>query len=93
MRKLATAALSFSAAVFLANDILPAPWLPIIAAISAVLGIGILLLRRRWLRPAVIALFFFALGLLEYTIYCHLTVDRAQKYAGQTMEISGTVLD
>ena len=93
MRKLATAALSFSAAVFLANDILPAPWLPIIAAISAILGIGILLLRRRWLRPAVIALFFFALGLLEYTIYCHLTVDRAQKYAGQTMEISGTVLD
>lgn len=93
MRKLATAASAFSAAVFLANYILPAPWLLIIAAVSAVLGAGIMLLHRKWLRPAVIALLFFALGLLEYSVYCRLTVDRARAYAGQTMEISGTVLD
>ena len=93
MRKLATAASAFSAAVFLANYILPAPWLLIIAAVSAVLGAGIMLLHRKWLRPAVIALLFFALGLLEYSVYFRLTVDRAREYAGPPMEISGTVLD
>lgn len=93
MRKLATAALAFSAAVFLANYILPAPGLLIIAALSAAFGAALLFLRRKWLRPIVIALLFFALGLLEYSVYCHLTVDRARRFVGQTMEISGTVLE
>ena len=93
MRKLATAALAFSAAVFLANYILPAACLLIIAAVSAVLGAGVMLLRRKWLRPVVITLVFFAVGLAEYSVYCRMTIERAREYAGQTMDIRGTVLD
>ena len=93
MRKLATAALAFSFAVFLANYILPAGWLIGAAALSAGLGAALLPLRRRWLKPAVIALLFFALGLAEFSVYRHLTVDRAPAYAGQTREIQGRLLD
>ena len=93
MRKLATAALAFSAAVFLANYILPEGRLIVFAAVTAALGAALSLLRRKWLRPAVIALLFFALGLLEYAAFCHFTVDRARRYAGETREISGIVLD
>ena len=93
MRKLATAALAFSAAVFLANYILPAGWLIVPAVLSAVLGAALAMFHRKWLRPAVIVLVFFSLGLLEYSVYKSLTIDRAQEYAGQTREICGTVLD
>ena len=93
MRKLATAALAFSAAVFLANYILPTGWLIVPAVLSAVFGAALALLQRKWLRPAAIALVFFSLGLLEYFVYRSLTIDRAQEYAGQTREICGTVLD
>ena len=93
MRKLATAALAFSAAVFLANFILPAGRLPGLAAVSALLGTALALLRRRWLRPAALALVFFAAGLLEYAAFCHLTLDRARIYAGETREITGVVLE
>lgn len=93
MRKLATAALAFSAAVFLANFMLPEGRLLVLAALSAGLGAALALLRRKWLRPAVIALLFFALGLLEYAAFCHYTVDRARLFAGETREISGVVLD
>ena len=93
MRKLATAALSFSAAVFLANYILPAGWLIVPAVLSAVLGAALALFHRKWLRPAVIALLFFSLGLMEYAVYNRLTGERAQAYAGETREICGTVLD
>ena len=93
MRKLATAALAFSAAIFLANYILPQGWLIVPAVLSAVFGAALALLHRKWLRPAVIALLFFSLGLLEYSVYCRLTVDRAAKLTGETREICGTVLD
>jgi len=93
MRKLATASLAFSAAVFLACYILPSGWLIVPAAVSAVLGAALSLLHRKWLRPTVIALLFFSLGLLEYAVYHRLTVERAAQYAGETREISGTVLD
>ena len=93
MRKLATAALAFSAAIFLANYILPAPWIAAAAILCALLSATLGLARRKWLRPAVIALLFFALGLLEYGVFTSLTVDRAQDYAGQTLQMRGTVLD
>ena len=93
MRKLATAALAFSAAVFLANYILPTGWLIVPAVLSAVLGAALAMFHRKWLRPAVIVLVFFSLGLLEYSVYNSLTIDRAQEYAGQTREMCGTVLD
>ena len=46
MRKLATAALSFSAAIFLANYVFPTGWLILPAVLSAVLGAILALLRR-----------------------------------------------
>ena len=93
MRRLATAALAFSAALFLANYILPASWLLPLAAASALPGFGLLLPRRRWLRPLVIALVFFALGLAEFSVYSRLTAERAEAYVGQTREVTGVVLE
>ena len=93
MRKLASAALAFSAAVFLANFILPMSWLATSAAVCALISAALALTRRKWLRPAVIVLLFFALGLLEYSVYTRLTLDRAQDYSGQTRDVRGTVLD
>ncbi len=84
MRRLATAALAFSAAVFLANYILPTGWLIVPAVLAAALGAALSLFRRRWLRPLVIALLFFSLGLTEYAVYDRLTVRRAAEYAGET---------
>ena len=93
MRKLATAALAFSAAVFLANYILPSSWLTAAAVLSTLLCAALALAQRKWLRPVAIVLLFFAIGLLEYVIYTQMTVDRAKEYAGQTCEVRGIVLD
>lgn len=93
MRKLATASISFSAAVFLANYILPTSWLAAASVLSAILSTLLALTHRKWLRPAVIALLFFALGLLEYDVYTRLTLDRSKNYSGQTCQVRGTVLD
>ena len=92
MRKLATAALAFSTAIFLANYLLPESLLIVPAGLSAACGAVLALTRRKWLRPAVIALLFFSLGLLEYAAYDRLTVDRAAACAGETRKIRGTVL-
>ena len=93
MRKLATAALAFSAAIFLANYVLPRGWLLVMALVFAVLGAMLAMLRAKWLKPTVVALCFLAAGLLEYEVYCRLTIDRAALYVGETRTISGTVLD
>lgn len=93
MRKLATAALSFSAAIFLAYTCIPVGWLIVPAVLSAVLAAVLALLRRKWLRPAVLALIFFALGLTEYAVYHRFTVERAEALEGETLEITGTVID
>ena len=93
MRKLATAALSFSAAVFLANYILPARLVMAAALLCALLSAVLGFARRKWLRPAMIALLFFSLGLLEYSAFTRLTIDRAREYEGETREVRGTVLD
>ncbi len=93
MRKLATASLSFSAAVFLAAYILPGTWLLPVALIFALLGLSIALMRRKWLRPAVVALSFFALGLAEYALYSRATLAQAHALDGQTEEIYAVALD
>ena len=93
MRTLATAALAFSAAVFLANYVIPVGWLIVPAVLTAVLGAILALLRRKWLRPAVLALIFFALGLTEYAVYHRYTVERAEALEGETLEITGTLIE
>ena len=93
MRKLATAALAFSAAVFLANYALPVDRLLVPAVLSAVLGALLALFQRRWLTPAVLALVFFSLGLLQYRLYAGRTLERAAGYDGQTASVEGRLLD
>ena len=93
MRKLANAALAFSLAIFAANYILPAAWLLVSAVLAAVAAAVLALLHRKWLRPAVIALLFFSLGLLDYSLYDQRTTQRARDYDGQTREIVATVID
>lgn len=93
MRKLATASLAFSAAIFLANYCIPSEWLLYAAVLAAVIGAGTGLLRRKWLRPAVVVLLFFALGLTEYALYYRATIARAGELAGQTREICAAVID
>ena len=93
MRKLATAELAFSAAIFLANYVFPTGWLILPAVLAAVLGAILALLRRNWLRPAAIALLFFALGLTEYDVYFRCTVGRAEGLDGKTVSVIGTVVD
>ena len=93
MRKLATAALAFSAAIFLANYILPSGWLLVIAVISAAAGAGLALLHRRWLTPAVLTLLFFSFGLLRYALYAEATLERAAQYDGETVSVEGRLLD
>ena len=93
MRILAAAALGFSAAVFLAYYTIPAGWLIVPAVLSAALAALLGLSRRRWLRPAAIALVFFALGLLRFSLYSQRTLDRAREAAGQSREITAELLD
>ena len=84
MRKLATAALAFSAAVFLANYVLPTGWLFVAAILTAIPGILLVLLRRRWLTPVILALVFFSLGLVHDRLYVGRTLERAAQFDRQT---------
>ena len=78
MRILAIFSLSLSAAVFAADYLLPVSALLPLALTFIILGAGLLLLRRRWLRGIELALFGLAAGLgvflLKYnaiTVPCH----------------------
>ena len=93
MRKLAAGCLGFSAAVFAANFIFSFGSLLLLAALFAAAGAGLLLLRRKWLRGAVIALFAFALGLLCFYGHALNSTEMARQLDGQTLEISARVLE
>lgn len=93
MRKLACAALSFSAAVFAANYILLRPWLPLLAAVLAISGISLVLFKRRWLLGFEIALISAAFGLSVFCVHSSFTAVPAGKLSGTEQEISAVVLD
>lgn len=93
MRKLAIAAFSFSAAVFLANYLVAPSWLLVCAAVPVVFAFVLMLKRRKWLKPIVISLFALAFGFAcFYLHYCRTTV-RARALDGQTLEISAKLLE
>lgn len=92
-RKLATAAAGFSAAIFAVNYIFPQDRLIYAAVISALLGALLILLRRRWLRAAVIALLSFALGILAYQLNYDRTVGKTLKYNGETYRVYAELTD
>ena len=93
MRKLAMAALSFAAAVFAANYILPVSWLPLCAALLAVTGTALLFMRRKWLRGIIITLLGCAFGLSCFYIHYRRTTLPVRALEGTTTEISGVLTE
>ena len=76
MRKLATAALSFSAAVYAANYIIPVEWLLIPALLMAAIGATLFVVdKNRLLRPVIILLFC-ALGFVSFYLHYNSTVAK-----------------
>ena len=92
MRKLATAATAFCAAIFAANYILPLGRLITIAVIAAVLGAALAASRMPRLRQAALALVFLTLGLVYYSAYSERTAAQAQFHSGETAVVGGHVL-
>ena len=93
MRRLAWAAGAFSAAIFAANYLPAGGWLFPSAALLLLMGLALALLRRRWLRAAVIALVSAAVGLGCYALHDQIVSAPARELAGQTREFTATVLD
>ena len=93
MRKLAITALAFSAAVFLANFILPAAWLPALAALSLTAAAAVFSMRRKWLRAVVLALLGFGLGLSCFYVHYRMTTEKALLLDGETREITAVLVD
>ena len=85
MRKLATAATAFCAAIFAANYILPLGRLTTLAVIAAVLGAALAASRKMRLRQAALALVFLALGLFYYSAYNERTAAQAQQVVGSNI--------
>ena len=93
MRKLAITAFSFSAAIFLANYLLPLNTLWWLAAGFAGMGILLLLPRRKWLRGFVLCAFGLAVGFLCFGIHAMHTLIPAQTLDGETREITAKLLE
>lgn len=92
MRKLAIACGAFSAAIFLAQYVLPSRWLFPLALSLVLSGIGLILLRRRWLLPVIISLCALSAGLYIFGMHQMLTLDRAHDLDGQEVSCGGRVL-
>lgn len=93
MRKLAAGALSFSAAIFAANYILPVKACIWLAAVLLVLGLSLLVLRRKWLLGFEIGLISAAFALAVFSIHAANTHFPAKELDGAELEIEATVLD
>lgn len=91
MRSLAITALSFSAAAFAACYLLPYDVLPILAAGTCVLGLLLLMPRRRWLRGAVLALLACGGGLGWFWLHGQATAVPASRHDGETRTIRALV--
>ena len=93
MRRLATAAFSFSAAVFAANYIFGRGASLYAAAVCALLGGVLLAFRLRLLKRAVIAVFAASIGFLCFSLHYDLTVGKARDLSGETIETFFYVTD
>lgn len=93
MRRLAWAAGAFSAAVFAANIFSSAAWVIPTAVVLSALGAALLLLRRKWLRAAVIVCFSAAFGLSCFALHARFTSDPAKELSGETCAFTAVVLD
>lgn len=92
MRKLAVAALSFSAAVFAANYILSVKLCLILAVVFLLSGAALFSMRRKWMTGLVICSFSLSVGLICFGIHYLTTTLPAHELEGQTLNISAKVL-
>ena len=93
MRKLATAAFSFTAAIILAEYFLPAAWLPIMAACLAVLMLpGFFIKGNRGIRVRIISIFA-AFGMLWCWGHQLLFVQAGESYVDSIVAAEARVLD
>jgi len=91
MRKLATAAFSFSAAIFLSRYALPYDWLLVCCAIIAVVSIAGLFLRGHARIRAIIILIALAVGFLWSYIYTAAFIKPAWLLDGDYFTVSAVV--
>ena len=93
MRILAIFSLSLSAAVFAANYILPVSALLPLSLSFLILGAGLLLLRRKWLRGIELTLFGLAVGLGVFLIKYETIAAPCHAQDGQTVIIRAILTD
>lgn len=93
MRKLAAGAMSFSAAIFAANYILPEKACIWLAAVLIVIALSLLVLRRKWLLGFEIGLISAAFALAVFSVHAANTHFPAKELDGAELEIEATVLD
>jgi competence protein ComEC len=91
VRKLATAALGYTAALIAAHYLLPSGWLAWGAAGLALTSLFALLLRGDAKHRALLLLLSAAVGLLWYWGYDALFIAPAERLAGETMTVSARV--
>ena len=92
MRTLAIAALSFSAAVFAANLLLPFGTLPFVAAGAALAAAALFLTRRLWLRGFALACAAAACGFLFFALYAGRTAVPAREISGERLQLRARVV-
>ena len=93
MRKLAAGALSFSAAIFAANYVLPLSFCLPLSAFCLVLGLSLLIFRRKWLLGFEIGFVSAAVALGVFSLHASCTHLPAKELDGAELEIEATVLD
>lgn len=93
MRKLATAAGGFSAAVFASEYLLPGSWLPVLAAGLGFCAVAALFLKAEQRLRALLLLLSAAAGLLWSWGYAALFIKPAEKLEGERLTIRARALD
>lgn len=93
IRRLAWAALSFSAAVFLAHFLVPAQYRLLCGILCAGLSLTALLFRGKNRRRVLLLCLFLALGFVRYWMQTALVIAPPEAYAGETREITARVTE
>ncbi|MGI5935369.1 MAG: DNA internalization-related competence protein ComEC/Rec2 [Oscillospiraceae bacterium] len=93
MRKLATAALGYSGAVYAAQYVIPRQWQPYAAAVFAVLSLISLILKGDLRLRALLIAVSAAIGFAWSWGHYRLVIEPAEELAGQEMTITARVLD
>ena len=92
MRKLAIACISFSAAIFVSNYILPVSVLPFLTAALILLGVYFIARPAKFLRGITITVFALAVGFGVFYAHYQNTAARVDKLAGVTMDINAKLI-